>query len=68
MKIKCKCGHARDVHAPLHLQGIYNNNNDECDGECCVIYRIREGPLKGDLKSCYCMKFEGEVIEVGGTK
>lgn len=48
VKIKCKCGHGKDVHAPNGKRG------GDYDGECCVIYR---GP-DGLLKSCYCTKFE----------
>lgn len=55
-KIKCKCGHGRDVHAPLYLQEIYDGDRrkDACDGECCVQYPGKDG----FLKACYCMRFE----------
>ncbi len=44
VKIKCKCGHGKDVHLL----------DSEPSTECCVIYR---GP-DGELKSCSCTKFE----------
>jgi len=33
LKQKCKCGHAKEVHAPTGKKG------EDCEGECCVIYR-----------------------------
>lgn len=47
LKQKCKCGHAKEVHAPTGKKG------EDCEGECCVIYR---GPDE-NLKSCYCTHF-----------
>ena len=54
LKQECECGHAKEVHAPISLQGIYNDNKDEYDGECCVQYRGRDGYIK----CCSCMQFK----------
>ena len=43
-KKKCKCGHRKKMHV---------NGEDNYSGECCIIYRDK----KGNLKSCYCLKF-----------
>lgn len=53
LKKKCKCGHRKEVHAPLSLQGIIIEGSDEYDGECCVQYR-----KDGKIKCCPCLKFE----------
>ena len=49
LKKKCKCGHGKESHAPLYCQGIFNNNKDDYDGECCVQYR-----KDGKIKCCPC--------------
>lgn len=58
LKQKCGCTHKKEDHAPLSLQGIYNGNKDEFDGECCVIYRKDE-----NLKCCPCTEFVQSATE-----
>lgn len=58
VKIKCKCGHGKDVHAPNGKKG------GDYDGECCVIYR----DPNGNLKSCPCYAFSEQKGESGPRK